>query len=128
VVPGDEFAVIRGVVDYSFGNFRIQPRDDDDFMEFAPASLMAVKSVGDISLEWTGQAGAQYYVIYRGTDPTAAPGSLDVVTAPATDYLDTGAAGSTGTNYYYVVQARYSVGKSDSRQVGEFDKAISNVK
>jgi hypothetical protein len=128
VAPGDEFAVIRGVVDYYLGRFLIEPRDDDDLMEFAPADLMAVKSSGDINLEWTGQAGAQYYVIYRSTDPTATPGSLDVATPPTTDYLDVGAAGSTGTNYYYLVQARYTTGKSDSRPVGEFDKSIANVK
>jgi hypothetical protein len=122
VLPGDVFGYIRGVVDYSYGNFKIQPRDDDDFMEFAPANLTATKSAGDVHLQWTGESIAQYYVIYRNSD------SLDVVATPGTDYLDAGAVGDTGTNYYYVVQARYTVGKSDSREVGEFDKSLHEVK
>ncbi|MCK4596607.1 hypothetical protein KAU04_01160, partial [bacterium] len=124
VEPGDVFGYIRGVVDYPLltGEFRLQPRDDDDFMEFAPANLTATKSAGDVHLQWTGEGIAQYYVIYRNSD------SLDVVATPGTDYLDAGAAGDTGTNYYYVVQARYTVGKSDSREVGEFDKLLQEVK
>ena len=119
---GDKFAYIRGVVDYYNSNFMIEPRDDDDFAVFAPADLEAVKSAGDVYLQWTGVDIAQSYIIVRNSI------NLDTVTAPTTEYLDVGATGDSGTNYYYVVQAQYAVGKSDSRQVGEFDRAIANVK
>ncbi len=121
---GDQFDAILGVVDYSFGNFKIQPRDDADFINLG---LTATKSAGDIQLQWASMSGATSYVVFRSTDPTVAGDSLGEVTAPTVTYLDAGAAGNTGTNYFYAVQARGDK-VVDSGAVGEFDKALANVK
>jgi hypothetical protein len=136
VEPGDEFGIIRGVVDYSFGSFKVQPRDEDDFIEFYPADLTAAlssgakSSSGDVFLEWTSSSAPElHYVIFRSTDPTAMGDSLDSVVPPGDTYTDVGAVGSTTTNYYYVVQARFAGGApANSKQVGEFDKDLTNVK
>jgi len=124
LAEGDQFDALLGVVDYSYGNFRIQPRDDADFISLG---LTATKSSGNIHLQWASLTGATSYVVFRSTDPAAAGDSLGEVTAPTTTYLDAGAAGNTGTNYYYAVEARGDkvVG---SGTVGEFDKALTNVK
>jgi hypothetical protein len=124
LAEGDQFDAILGVVDYTFGNFKIQPRDDADFISLG---LMATKSAGDIQLDWASLSGATSYVVFRSTDPAIAGDSLDEVTAPTTTYLDAGAAGSTVTNYYYAIEARGDkvVG---SGAVGEFDKYLTNVK
>ena len=129
VVPGDEFAVIRGVVDYSFGKFRIQPRDDDDFMEFAPAGLTITKSGSDLQLQWNEIKNALYYIIYRSSDPTDPGDSIAYSTGPETLYVD----GYTVSDDYYTVEALYedsgkTVYHSSSRKVGAFDKPVTNVK
>jgi hypothetical protein len=126
VTPGDQFDAIRGVVDYAFGLFRIQPRDDNDFMNL---DLTATKSAGDIHLAWISLAGADNYVVYRSTHPESTADSLGAVASPGTSYLDVGAAGNTGMNYYYFVQARSTGSKLvDSGAVGELDKDLQNVK
>ena len=129
VVPGDEFAVIRGVMDYSYGKFRIQPRDDNDFMVFAPANLMITKSGSDLDLRWNRIDNALYYIIYRGISPTDPGDSIAYSTGPETLYVDEGVLG----DHYYTVQAGYpddlkTVYHSSSRKVGAFDKDITNVK
>jgi len=136
VEPGDEFAIIRGVMDYSFGNFRLQPRDDNDFIGFYPADLTgalsggAKSSSGDVFLEWTSSSAPELnYVIYRSTDPTAMGDSLDSVVPPGSTYTDVGVVGNTTTNYYYIIQARFAGGApANSRQVGEFDKDLTKLK
>jgi hypothetical protein len=135
VSPGDEYSILRGLVDYSWYQYRIQPRDNDDFILYAPGDLSATLSggeaksgSGDVYLQWTS-AGADYYVIYRGSDPTVAGDSLAMVTSPTTSYLDEGAVGSTATNYYYVVQARWlGALPTNSKKVGEFDRDLTEVK
>jgi hypothetical protein len=135
-VPGDAWAVVRGVVDFSYGRYKIQPRDDDDLLRYEPSDLVAYleereakSDSGDIYLEWTDVGIANEYVIYRSTDPEAMGDSLAEVAAPGDNYTDEDVVGDTGTNYYYMVQARYGGGApTNSAQVGEFDKAVSNVK
>ena len=84
----------------------------------------------DIFLNWTepySEAGVSHYVIYRGTDPGASGDSL----AGATDtyYTDVGAAGDTGTNYYYTVKVVDVGGQksAESNKVGEFDTGLINA-
>ena len=61
-----------------------------------------------------------HYVVYRSTVPDTKGDSL----AGTTDgwYLDLGAVGTVGTNYFYTIEVMDGVGgRFDSNQVGEFD-------
>ena len=62
--------------------------------------------------------------------PDFVPGSGNLVTTTSnTFYLDDGAAGDTGTEYYYIVRATGTPGyTSKSATIGEFDKSLQNVK
>ncbi len=92
---------------------------------------------GDIVLTWSpvsqDTAGhpltVDRYVVYRDDDPAAEPADSIGHTA-GTEYIDAGAAGSTGTNYYYIIRAASDAkGKSaPSNRVGEFDRSLENVK
>ncbi|MCK4597424.1 right-handed parallel beta-helix repeat-containing protein, partial [bacterium] len=83
---------------------------------------------GNMQLDWTedcSQEGVDHYVVYRSTVPGAIGDSL----AGTTDntYLDVGAAGDVGTNYFYTVEVVDGVGsRFDSNQVGEFDRELIN--
>lgn len=139
VSPGDQFEFIRGVVDYSFLRYKIQPRDENDFgaapealadltAEPSPADTTGGGS-GDIFLQWTPASKAlvvNHYIIFRSTSAGTMGDSLAGTTD--TTYLDTDVAGDKTTNYYYVVKARYTCGikSSDTRQVGEFDRKVSH--
>jgi uncharacterized lipoprotein YddW (UPF0748 family) len=97
--------------------------------------LAADKSAGDIVLTWTAVTAdtlgnpetVDGYIIYRNSDPSMIPGD-SVGTTSGTEYTDPGAAGSTGTNYYYVIKAVDDAqAKSDpSNAVGEFDRQVSS--
>jgi fibronectin type 3 domain-containing protein len=83
----------------------------------------------DVRLTWSvpaSEAGIDHYVVYRSSDVSAVGDSLDVATD--TTYLDMGAAGSSGSNYYYVVKVVDSLGRKSgvSSQVGEFDVELMN--
>jgi uncharacterized lipoprotein YddW (UPF0748 family) len=95
--------------------------------------LASFKSGGDIVLTWTAVTTdtlgnpetVDGYVIYRNSDAAMVPGD-SIGTAVETEYTDSGAAGSTGTNYFYVVRAVDDAqAKSEpSNQVGEFDREL----
>ena len=52
-----------------------------------------------------------------------------MTTTPNSFYLDDGAAGDTGTQYYYIVKATGTPGyTSKSTTAGEFDKSLLEVK
>jgi uncharacterized lipoprotein YddW (UPF0748 family) len=99
----------------------------------AITDLKADKSNSDIVLSWspvtTDTLGnpetISEYVVYRSTDPYSPPGD-SIGSATQTGYSDPGAAGATGTNYYYVVQAvdEGQSKSSDSNRVGEFDRSL----
>jgi|GEM_PF-2765464 len=88
----------------------------------------AKSSSGDMYLDWTDYCGAEgvdHYVVYRSTVPEVKGDSL----AGTTDgwYVDVGAAGTVGTNYYYTVEVVDGVGsRFDSNQMGEFDIELTN--
>ncbi len=88
----------------------------------------AKSNSGDIYLDWTdycGQEGVDHYVVYRSTTAGTKGDSL----AGTTDgwYIDVGAAGTVGTNYYYTVEVVDGIGERfDSNQVGEFDVDLIN--
>ena len=92
--------------------------------------LASAKSSGDIALTWSpvtqdtsgNPLTVDRYVIYRDDDPTAEPAD-SIGYSTGTNYTDPGAAGTEGTNYYYVVRAASDAkGKSaPSNRVGEFD-------
>jgi hypothetical protein len=88
----------------------------------------AKSSSGDMRLEWTEYCGqtVDRYIVYRCTTATIKGDSL----AGTTDlwYLDAGAAGDTGTNYYYTVEVVDSLGgRFDSNMAGEFDIELINA-
>jgi len=81
---------------------------------------------GHIYLSWSeplDNIGVSHYVIYRSTVPGELGDSLAV--SSDIDYLDMGAAGNAGINYFYIVKAVDAAGNksANSNQVGEFDKA-----
>jgi hypothetical protein len=96
----------------------------------APENLAIDLVETDIALTWSPVAQdtsgnpetISHYIIYRSTDPETIPGDSIAGTADV-EYLDAGAAGSTGTNYFYVVRATDGSGNEskNSGQVGEFD-------
>jgi fibronectin type 3 domain-containing protein len=70
--------------------------------------------------------GVTRYVVYRSTDPATNGDSL--AGTADTSYLDVGAAGTVGTDYFYVVKAVDATNKESmpSNKVGEFDRATIN--
>jgi len=101
----------------------------------AVADLASHTSAGDIVLTWTAVTTdtlgnpetVDGYVIYRNSDPAIIP-SDSIGTATGTEYTDPGAAGSTGTNYFYVIKAvDDGQAKSEaSNRAGEFDRGLIN--
>jgi hypothetical protein len=94
--------------------------------------LVAQPSAGDLVLSWTPPSGKAVvrYVVYRDTTGDFEAGPEDSIGGTTdTTYLDAGAIGTTGTNYFYVVKAVDDVGqKSDpSGTVGEFDVLLISV-
>jgi hypothetical protein len=98
----------------------------------AIGDLTATLSVNDIVLQWShakDNIAIDHYVVYRATEPYFAPTSGDSMAATkGTSYLDAGAAGTVGTNYFYVVKAadpsRNLAGNSN--RTGEFDGGLVN--
>jgi hypothetical protein len=85
----------------------------------------------DIALLWTtpGSSPIDRYVVYRNTVPDFVPGTGDSIGSTAdTSYVDAGAAGLAGTNYFYVVGAVDAEGYryEHSACVGEFDIELLN--
>jgi len=80
--------------------------------------------------EGPGFKGATSYAVYRDTVPDFTADATTLVTTTSnTFYLDDGAAGDTGTHYYYIVRATGTPGyTSKSTTLGEFDKSMQNVK
>ena len=75
-------------------------------------------------LTWTepfAEAGVDYYVVYRSSAIFSTGDSL--IGTTETQYIDPGAAGDTGTNYYYTVKVVDLLEQKSpfSNQVGEFD-------
>lgn len=81
----------------------------DPMAPSAIGDLTATLSANDIVLEWSHAAdnvAIYHYVVYRATEPYFGPSSGDSITdTKGTSYLDPGAAGTVGPNYFYVVKA-----------------------
>jgi hypothetical protein len=98
----------------------------------AIGDLTATLSINDIALEWSHAAdnvAIDHYVVFRNTDPGFTPSSGDSVSGTkGTSYLDPGAAGTVGTNYFYVVKAEDPSRNlaEDSNRVGEIDRGTIN--
>jgi len=99
----------------------------------AIADLTTQLSVDDIVLQWSHSSdnvAIDHYVVYRDTDPGFTPGGgNEVHQTEGTSYLDPGAAGTVGTNYFYVVRAADPSGNlaEDSNRGGEFDCDVITV-
>jgi len=99
----------------------------------APQNLVASVAQSDIALSWSpvtqdtsgGQESISHYTVYRSEDSTSIPGD-SIAGTTDTDYLDAGTAGSTASNYFYVVRATDSSGNEskNSDLVGEFDRNL----
>jgi parallel beta-helix repeat protein len=68
----------------------------------APTNVVATASSGQVSLTWTGSPGATSYLVRRST-VSGGPYTAIWGWFPATSYVDKGL--TSGTTYYYVVQA-----------------------
>jgi glucosylceramidase len=75
----------------------------------APTGLNASAGNQQISLSWTGSAGASSYVVKRAT-VSGGPYTNVNTSVTATNFTDTGLTG--GTTYYYVVAATNVAGTS----------------
>jgi uncharacterized lipoprotein YddW (UPF0748 family) len=101
----------------------------------AVTDLTSQKSNTDIVLTWSevttdtlgNPASIDGYIIYRNSDPTTVPADSIGATASA-GFTDPGAAGSSGTNYYYVVRAvdDGQAKSANSNMVGEFDRQLGS--
>lgn len=91
--------------------------------------------VDDLHLSWSpvtlDTAGhpknVDHYTIFRVTDPNAVIGSLDSLGwATETFFVDQGAAGGIGVQYFYAVKAVDCDGakSAESNRVGEFDRLM----
>ena len=103
----------------------------DPIQPSAIGDLTVQLSVSDIYLEWShagDNVAIDHYVVYRATDPgfTAAAAGDSINGTKSTTYLDPGAAGTVGTNYFYVVKATDPSRNlaEDSNRVGEFDRNV----
>jgi hypothetical protein len=91
-------------------------------------------SKNDIVLGWSHSAdniAIDYYIVYRATQPYFEPTAGDSIAGSKGNwYTDPGAAGTVGTNYFYVVTAIDPRGNlaEDSNQVGEFDTGLAATK
>ena len=101
------------------------PEAIDDLAIFLESGTKS--AAGDMRLIWTEPEDdlvVARYVIYRSTDA----GSIGDSLAGSTDttYLDVGAAGDVGTDYFYTVKAVDASGNKSERsnQVGEFDRSL----
>jgi hypothetical protein len=97
--------------------------------------LMAQKSKNHIGLTWTPSfdmcSGVDHYIIFRNTTPGFTPQASDSIgSSTEASYVDSNAAGTVGTNYYYFIQAVDGAGNKSgfSNHVGEFDKTLNNSK
>ena len=91
----------------------------------------SLKTAGDIRLIWTepdDDVGVVGYIVYRDT---ASVGAGDSLAATAeTTYLDPGAAGTAGRQFFYTVRAADAAGRSSagSNKAGEFDIELRKTK
>jgi uncharacterized lipoprotein YddW (UPF0748 family) len=106
---------------------------ESDAPPAAITDLASHKSAEDIVLNWSAVTSdtlgnpetISEYVVYRDTLSYSPPGD-SVGSTTDTTFTDPGAAGSTGTNYYYVVRAvdDGQAKSTDSNQVGEFNREL----
>jgi hypothetical protein len=135
-------ASVRVTDDYSGGTavvadaIRFVCLGADQTPPSAVEDLRAALTGSDIDLQWSAvtadTAGAKesisHYVVYRSDDPTFSAQPVDSLAAVASSqYLDAGAAGSSVTNYFYIIRAvDYGGLKSEaSATVGEFDVELA---
>ncbi len=94
----------------------------------APVISIAASN-GDVILGWTPNGVNSGYEIYRSTTPFFTPDGTTLLTtlgADATGYIDTGAAPTPSTGYYYIVRAVAGATTADTAQVGALTYALNN--
>lgn len=75
-----------------------------------PTALNATAGSNQVSLSWTGSAGAASYNVKRSTTSGSGYTTIGTATAPTTAYVDSTAV--KFTQYYYVVSAVNAYGES----------------
>jgi fibronectin type 3 domain-containing protein len=93
----------------TFGNFSLSSSSTGTTIPSAPASLTPTPGVGQIALSWAASTGATSYDIFRGTSAGKEGATIYLTSSTTTD---TDTAVSSGTTYYYTVEAVNSAGTS----------------
>jgi predicted extracellular nuclease len=104
--PGDTIAQLTGVVYYSFGEFKLEPRNSDDFVFSTPrVDSLIIQRVGNhIILQWDTMAGAVLYRIHSDSMPNfePAPGN-QIGETTNTQWLDVNALTANTIRFYRIV-------------------------
>jgi len=130
---GEGNAVVADAIRFLYHH----PPPSDSIPPAPVMDLTAILSQDNLVLSWlevtADTAGSQeiisHYVVYRGEDPYFDPGPGDSIAGVAeTTYVDSGVAGTVGSNHFYLVRAVDAAGNksANSRSVGEFDRLLSS--
>ncbi len=92
----------------------------------APAGLVATAVSNSIQVSWSSVGGASTYTLRRSVAPAGPFGSLAVITAPTTSYVDTGV--QNGVTYYYVVTSVSAGGLSSPDSAVASATAVTGAK
>jgi hypothetical protein len=103
---GDEIVELRGVVFYGSGEFKLEPRDDNDIMRTLPGiETLTIQKLGNnILLQWETLGANVLYRIYRDTDPYFVPSPTTLIDSTTnTTWLDVNALlGEDVARYYRI--------------------------
>jgi phosphatidylserine/phosphatidylglycerophosphate/cardiolipin synthase-like enzyme len=108
--PGDTIVLLTGVVYYSSGEFKLEPRDDDDFdLSHPRVENLTIQRMGNhIVLQWETLPGALSYRIHADSSPNFDPSSGNQVGMTAnTQWLDANALSGNAPARFYKIVAEY---------------------
>jgi hypothetical protein len=96
----------------------------------SPSVTVSLKPPADVLLAWLENVNSCGYEVHRSPAPYTVPGTATLVQrlpSGTTSYLDLGAAGDVGKNYFYTVGAVLCGGRlsSVSNETAEFDFAVA---
>nr|MBC8478119.1 hypothetical protein [bacterium] len=100
---GDPIEQLTGPLTYSFGVFKLEPRDDGDIVLLLPGvnDLTITTDGNSVHLSWTAIPGATTYRVYAANTAFFTPLPENLVTETALQYYDEIVAG--GSRFYRVV-------------------------
>jgi phosphatidylserine/phosphatidylglycerophosphate/cardiolipin synthase-like enzyme len=107
---GDTITRLTGVVYYSFGEFKLEPRNDDDFdLSHPRVDNLTIQRMGShIVLQWEAFTGALLYSVHADSMPDfePVPGN-QIGTTANTQWLDANALSGNTTARFYRIVAEY---------------------